>query len=152
MHRATFGVQTKTVEATVCPSTTLHAPSCMMAQKRASFILVTIHAWRCAYCIHMQINIHKMANQFQHLCVIATVTVNAIGLQATVAMEASRLPRQRCLHRSTMLGLAGLSCAICSSFLYGDNPQEYSLAMQHQKAFRGSIILVYPSQKSVKIL
>jgi len=104
------------------PSTTLNAPSCMTAQKMASFILVTIHAWRCAYCIRMQISTHKMANQFQRLCVIAIVTMNAMCLQATVATEASRLPHQRCSDRSTMLGLAGLSCAILCP-ICGDNSE-----------------------------
>jgi len=68
------------------PSTTLNAFLCMMAQKIDSFISVTIHAWRCACYVHflryesedsfsnlhqracyvhLQINIHKMANQFQ---------------------------------------------------------------------------------------
>ena len=47
------------------PSTTLNAFLCMMAQKIDSFVSVTIHAWRCACYVHLQINIHKMANQFQ---------------------------------------------------------------------------------------
>lgn len=75
------------------PPTTLNAPACT-AQKTASFVLVTIHAWRCAYCICVQISIHKMAHHFQRWCVIATVTMNAMCLQASVAMEASHLPHQ----------------------------------------------------------
>ena len=44
----------------------LNHPECTFVKKIASFVSVTIHAWRCACYIRLKSNIQKMANQFQH--------------------------------------------------------------------------------------
>ncbi len=100
------------------------APLCLtpgLLSKMASFILVTIHAWRCAYCIRMQISTHKMANQFvrDRNCDYEGYVPPGYSSNGGITFASPTLFRQIYYAWASRLELCYIfKCPIC-----GDNPE-----------------------------